>query len=84
MDDIALPVPLVNSTDTDTQIIDPAADCVQFYAAHLALYKLQNFDQAEKMEAKYKRRAREVFTTRYAPRQPNIYQNMWRRVQRGW
>jgi hypothetical protein len=84
MDDIALPVPLVNATDTDTQILDPAADSVQFYAAHLALYKLQNFDQAEKMEAKYKRRAREIFTTRYAPRQPNIYQNMWRRVQRGW
>jgi hypothetical protein len=84
IDAIAEPVLLVNLTDTDTQVIDPVADCVQFYAAHLALYKLQNFDQAEKMEQKYKRRAKEVFGTRYAPRMPNVYQTGWRRIQRGW
>ena len=83
LDNIAIPNPLVLLTDTDTQILDPVADSVQFYAAHLALYKLQNFDQSEKMETKYKRRAREIFATRYAPRVPNIYNTYWRRMQRG-
>lgn len=83
VDAVVIPNPLVNTTDTDTQIIDPVADCVQFYAAHLALMKLQNFDQAFKMEEKFKRRAKEIFLTRYAPRVPNVYNTYWRRMQRG-
>lgn len=84
IDAITLPNFLVNSGDTDVQITDPEADCVQFYAAHLALYKLQNFDQAEKMEKKYLRRKLEVANTRYAPRIPNAYLTYLRRIQRGY
>jgi len=83
IDGVITPSPLVHVADVDTQILDPMADCVQFYAAHLALLKLQNFDQAEYMHKKYKARQQEIQLTRQTTRIPNIYQNVWRRLQRG-
>ena len=82
LDMIGLPNPLVNTSDNDTQIRPPINDCVQFYAAYLALMKLQNFDQAEKYEKKYEARAKQVIQTKQDRRIPNIYRNQWRRINR--
>jgi hypothetical protein len=83
LDAIGLPMPLVQTTDIDNQVLLPPADCVQFYAAHLALLKLQNFEsQAEYMHKKYKARMLEVQATRQDRRIPNIYRNAYRRVAR--
>lgn len=75
--------PLVNATDVDSQILNPMADCVQFYAAHLALLKMQNFEQAEYYNKKYESRQARIQLTRQTVRNPNVYQNNFRRVQRG-
>ena len=82
IDAIGLPLPLSNPTDVDNQIIPPISDCVQFYAAHLALLKLQNFEQADFYNKKYNTRAGEVIRTKQDRRIPNIYRNMWRRINR--
>jgi hypothetical protein len=83
IDAITLPNFLVNPTDADLQIMYPMADCVQFYASHLALLKAQNFEQAEYMHKKYKARQMEVQLTRQSRRISNPYQTFWRRLQRG-
>jgi len=77
-----LPYPLVNTSDVDSQIIPPANDCVQYYAAHLALLKLQNFEQADYYEKKYEKRVGEIIRTKQDRRIPNIYRNAWRRINR--
>jgi hypothetical protein len=82
IDAIGLPYPLVNTSDVDGQIIPPVNDCVQFYAAHLALLKLQNFEQADYYKTKYDQRVKEIINTRQDRRIPNIYRNMWRRINR--
>lgn len=46
-DTITLPSSLVNLTDSDTQVIAPWNDAVQFFAAHLAIASLQNYSQAD-------------------------------------
>lgn len=84
IDAVVLPNPLVLTTDADLQILDPPADCVQFYAAHLALLKLQNFEQAEYMHKKYKARVTEIQITKQGRRISNVYQTVWRRLQRGY
>lgn len=84
IDAIVLPNPLVNLTDNDLQVLDPNADAVQYYAAHLALIKLQNFEQAEYLMKKYADRVRTIQITKQTRRIPNIYQNYWRRLQRGY
>lgn len=84
MDAFVLPNPLVNLTDSDTQVNLPVNELVQYQAAYKALLKMQNFDQADYYDKKYKARAAELQLTRTAPRRPNIYQNVWRRVQRGY
>jgi hypothetical protein len=83
IDAIALPNGLLTSSDSDNQILFPMADCVQFYAAHLALLKAQNFEQAEYMHKKYKARQMEIQLTRQSRRISNPYQTFWRRLQRG-
>lgn len=83
MDVVVMPTPLVSVTDTDTQILNPPADCVQFYAAHLALLKGQNFEQAEYMSKKYEKRQMQIQLTRQGARNPNVYNTNWRRLQRG-
>jgi len=82
LDVIGLPVPLVNPTDVDSMIIPPINDCVQFYAAFLALLKLQNFEQANFYEQKYDKRAGEIIRTKQDRRIMNIYRNSWRRINR--
>ena len=69
-------------TSADTQVLQPYADGVQFYAAHLALLKLQNFAQAEYMNRKYDARIRQILNTRQDRRDPNVYRTWWRRMNR--
>lgn len=82
IDAIAQPTPLVNNSDVDFQVIPPWNDAVQFYAAHLAMIKYQNFGQAEYFKKTYTERRDEIQRTRQDRRIPNIYRNMWRRINR--
>ena len=82
IDAIALPYPLNNPTDVDSQIIPPVNDCVQYWAAHLALLKMQNFEQADYYNKKYASRVGEIIRTKQDRRIMNIYRNAWRRINR--
>jgi hypothetical protein len=82
IDAIGLPAPLVNTTDVDAQILLPIADCVQYYAAHLALLKMQNFEQADYYEKKYEKRQFGVHLTKQDRRISNVYRNYTRRINR--
>jgi hypothetical protein len=82
IDATGLPYPLVNGADVDSQVIPPANDCVQYYGAHLALLKLQNFEQAEYYEKKYDTRVGQIIRTKQDRRITNIYRNAWRRINR--
>jgi hypothetical protein len=81
-DVMGLTQPLQSPTDVDTQIFLPISDCVQYYAAYLALLKLQNFEQADYYQKKYNERAGEMIRTKQDRRIPNIYRNAWRRINR--
>ena len=83
-DVLSLPIPLVNTTDIDSQVIAPASDAVQYYAAMLCLTKLQNFQQAEYMQQKYDARVPRIIIGAGGVRIPNPYnKNFQRRMQRG-
>ena len=84
IDAFTLPQPLLNQTDVDSQINFPVNELVQYQAAYKALLRAQNFDQADYYDKKYERRALQMNMTRTAPRRPNIYQNLYRRLQRGY
>jgi hypothetical protein len=82
-DTIATPVPLTALTDNDTQIIAPANDAVQYYAAHYCLNKLQNFNQAEFMLKLYSARVPKIIIGKNGFRIPNPYHKTFqRRVMR--
>lgn len=82
-DTIATPVPLTQLTDNDTQIIAPANDAVQYYAAHYCLNKLQNFNQAEFMLKLYSARVPKIIIGKNGFRIPNPYHKTFqRRVMR--
>jgi hypothetical protein len=82
IDAIIMPSDLVNLSDSDTQLVLPFADAVQWYATYIAMIKLQNLDQAEFFSNKYKIRVREIRATRQDRRIPNIYQSSFRRMSR--
>jgi len=73
---------LVNLTDVDINVLPPNADCIQFYAAHLALMKLQNFEHADYLLKKYQARSQEIKLTRQDRRYYNVYKSWWRRLNR--
>jgi hypothetical protein len=82
-DVIRLPLPLVNLTDTDTEVIYPWADAVQYWAAMLALNKMQNFGQAAYYQGLYERRIPRIVQGTGGVRIPNPYsRSMQRRVTR--
>lgn len=64
LDIVIAPDPLVNLTDSDTQIPTPYADAVKWYAAYVALYKLQNPDMATLAKREYKSRINQIIATR--------------------
>jgi hypothetical protein len=82
-DVICLPLPLLNPGDTDTQIVPPYDDAVQYYAAYLCLLKLQNFQQAEFMLKLYSARVPKIIVGTGGVRIPNPYNKSFqRRVSR--
>jgi hypothetical protein len=82
LDVLALPTNLMNPTDTDLEITLPSADCVQWYAAHKALLKAQNFEQAEFMQKKYEDRVAKMIIQRQDRRIISVYRNWYRRMAR--
>ncbi len=82
-DTIATPQPLVSTSDFDTQILAPANDAVQYYAASYCLNKLQNFNQAEYMLKLYSARVPKIIIGKNGFRIPNPYHRTFqRRVMR--
>lgn len=82
IDAIVLPNPLVGLSESDLQILQPNADAVQFYAAHLALIKLQNFEHADYLNKKYEARLQQIKLTRQDRRYQNVYRSWYRRLNR--
>jgi len=82
-DVLALPLPLVNPGENDTQVIPPWSDAVQYYAAMLCLSKLQNFDQADHYFKIYSSRVPKIIIGAGGTRIPNPYHRTFqRRVSR--
>ena len=82
-DVLCIPLPLLNPGDTDTQIVQPWSDAVQYYAAYLCLLKLQNFEQAEFMLKLYSARVPKIIIGAGGVRIPNPYHKTFqRRVSR--
>lgn len=82
-DVLCMPLPLVNPGDVDTQVVQPWADAVQYYAAYLCLLKLQNFAQAEFMLKLYAARVPRIIIGAGGTRIPNPYHKTFqRRVMR--
>lgn len=82
-DVLSLPLPLLNPGDTDTQVNQPWADAVQYYAAMLCLTKLQNFQQADYMRGLYSARVPRIIIGAGGTRIPNPYHRTYqRRVSR--
>jgi hypothetical protein len=82
-DVIALPLPLVNPTDVDTDINAPYTRAVQYWAAMLCLNKLQNFDQADHYFKLYSSRVPKIIVGAGETRIPNVYHRTFqRRVSR--
>lgn len=84
IDAAILPTPLVNTTDVETQILPPFDDAVKWYAASLAMVKLQNFEQSEYFNKRYEARIQRIADTRMSRRIPNVYNNSIMRMIRGW
>ena len=78
-DVLALPQPLVNLSDADTQVVQPWADAVQYYAAMLCLNKLQNFEQAQYYLQLYSARVPKIIIGVGGIRIPNPYHRTFQR-----
>ena len=72
LDTVILPVPMVNSYDTDS-INSPYTNCVKFYAAYLAKYYEQSFGEAEIYKQEYGKQVQAVLTSVYTRRMPDPY-----------
>ncbi|HEX8838364.1 MAG TPA: hypothetical protein VF748_15580 [Candidatus Acidoferrum sp.] len=79
-DVLALPLPLPNTPSVaDTQVVQPWADAVQYYAAMLCLNKLQNFEQAEYYLRLYSARVPKIIIGAGGIRIPNPYHRTFQR-----
>jgi hypothetical protein len=82
-DTVCLPQNMTAVSDLETQILGPAQDAVQYWAAHLCLTKMQNFNQAEYMQTLYSRRVPKIIIGKNGVRIPNPYNKTFqRRVMR--
>lgn len=59
LDTVVAPDALVLTTNQDF-LAFPFVDCIAFYAAYLAKFKEQSYDEAARFEAEYARRVREA------------------------
>jgi len=82
LDTICNSTPLVNTTDLDTQILQPYDDAVQYYAAYLCMIKLQQFGHAQFFKGEFEERMRRLQATSKSPRVYNHYLNMDARMRR--
>lgn len=83
-DVLSTPPPLVALTDLDTQIRPPWNKAVQFRAAALALFKKQNFAQADYYDNKYQQRVLRYNLGAAGIRLPNPYNaSFQRKIARG-
>lgn len=88
MDFVTTTNPLVNAADIDSQIVSPYDDAVQFYAAHLCMASLQNFQMADYWykgdgkSGKYDLRVKQLFATGQVRRIYNPYYTFAARVRR--
>ena len=71
-DCIVLPDQLVDDTTVE-QLIYPYTDLVQYYAAHLAKFKQQQFSEAEAFLRMYENMLKQYTASRYQRRVPNPY-----------
>ena len=71
-DCIVLPNALVDDT-TPEQLIYPFTDLVQYYAAHLAKFKQQQFSEAESFLRMYENLLKQYTASKYQRRVPNPY-----------
>jgi len=72
-DIVTLPSPLSSGSDSDGEIKQPYADAVQYYAAFLALMKMQQFDQANVLRNLYRHRIRQIQSTKQTVRLMSAY-----------
>lgn len=72
LDTNVAPVALVNSTDQDV-IAFPYVGTVKFYAAYLAKFKEQSYDEAGKFELEYGKRLREALRSSFTRRIASMY-----------
>lgn len=78
-DTVCTTQPLTQTTDYETQILPPANDAVQYYAAYYCLNKLQNFNQAEYYFKMYSARVPKLIIGKYGFRVPNPYNKTFQR-----
>ena len=71
-DTVVLPPTLVNQTDTDT-LMYPFTSPVPFYAAYLAKYKEQSYQEADKFKADYVMKAKEAIRMSFTRRLPSVF-----------
>ena len=69
-DTIVYPGDLVNTTDVDSLMI-PFIEPIPFYAASLAKYKEQSYEEANRFEEEYKRRAMVAVRSSFTRRLPS-------------
>ena len=73
IDTVILPNPLVNTTDVDTQIIDPYTSPVAFYACYQAKFKEQSYGESDIFKHQYISQARGVLASTMTRRLPTPY-----------
>lgn len=88
-DIITLPTPMTSLSAVDGQVIAPWNDAVQFFAAHLAIASLQNYQMADywysgdpRRPGKYDIRVKQLPATSFSRRIFNPRRTFYRRLQR--
>jgi hypothetical protein len=89
-DILTLPAALTQNSQVDTQIVAPWSDAVQFYAAHLCMASLGNYQMADfwytgkkQQPGKYDSRCMQLAATGFSHRVYNpfrTYMKRWRRM----
>jgi len=71
-DTVVSPAPLVNATDVDT-ILFPYTEPVTYYAAYMAKYKEQSYQEAQLFHDEYKSKALTAIRSSMTRRLPSAY-----------
>lgn len=71
-DTVVMPTTLVNGTDADT-ILFPFTSGITFYAAYLAKYKEQSYEEADRFMAAYQTKVRESIRSSFTRRLPSVF-----------